>query len=135
MAKEKMKLPFYGSFAWVCGFIGKLYEAVTMLSEGKEEVNGAVDFNIPASGWKTESGEDATEDYPNYIDVTVSGLLSSDIVAVTVKPGSTGVARAADFAATESYDGFFRLRCKTVPAGAIQAEYHITNTEYYAEEE
>ena len=87
-----------------------------------------MDFTIPASGWGTDS---SVPSHPNYIDVTVPGLLATDIVAVDVAPGSTAVARAANFAATESYAGKFRLRAETVPTEAISAQYHITNTVSY----
>ena len=87
-----------------------------------------MDFTIPASGWGTDN---SVPSHPCYIDVTVPGLLATDIVAVDVAPGSVTVAQAANFAPTESFAGKFRLRAETVPAGAIAAQYHITNTVSY----
>ena len=132
MLTRPAKLPLETSFAWLCGFIGTLASGLTLLSQGKEEVNAAVNFTIPVSGWGTDN---TVPTHPNYIDFTVSGLLSSDIVAVDVAPGSADVAQAANFTTTQSYAGKFRLRCKTVPTAAISAQYHITNTVNYETEE
>ena len=126
------KLPLPTSFAWLCGFIGTLRDGLVLLSEGKHDVNPAVAFTIPASGWGTDS---SVPSHPNYIDITVSGLLASDIVDVDVAPASTSVAVAANFTATESYAGRFRLRAENVPTAAISAQYHITNTVDYETEE
>ncbi len=127
--KRPAKLPLEASFAWLCGFIRTIWEGVRILTSGKQEVNRAVPFTIPVSGWGTDN---SVPDYPNYIDITVSGLLSSDIVAVDVTPGSFKAASLANFASTESYNGKFRLRAATVPTEAIAAQYRITNTAEYA---
>lgn len=122
------KLPLEESFAWLCEFIGTLHKGLVLLSENKHDVNGAVSFTIPASGWKT-GGSDP--DFPNYIDITVPGLLDTDIVAVDVAPGSVSVARAANFTTTQSFAGMFRLRAESIPTEAIAAQYHISNTVAY----
>ena len=132
MLQRPAKLPLETSFAWLCGFIGTLSSGLQLLAAGKEEVNDKVDFTIPVSGWGTDS---SVPTHPNYIDITMSGLLASDIVAVDVAPGSVSVARAANFTTTQSYAGKFRLRCETIPTAAISAQYHITNTENYETEE
>lgn len=126
-----MKLPLPTSFAWLCGFIGALHDGLTLLAQGKQEVNAVVSFTIPTSGWVTDS---SVPSYPYYLDVSVEGLLASDIVDVNIAPASAWTASAAEFTCTESAAGRFRLRCKNVPAAAISAEYHVTNTaEYDAE--
>lgn len=127
--KRPAKLPLEASFAWLCGFIGTIWKGIHLLTSGKQEVTQAVPFTIPTSGWGTDN---SVPDYPNYIDITVSGLLSSDIVAVDVTPGSFKAASSANFASTESYNGKFRLRAATVPTETIAAQYHITNTAEYA---
>ena len=125
------KLPMPTSFAWLCGFIGTLHTCINVLAQGKADVLEKVDFTIPASGWGTDNTVPA---YPNYIDITVEGLLATDIVAVDVAPGSSEVARAANFTTTQSYAGKFRLRAANVPTAAITAQYHITNTAEYQTE-
>lgn len=127
-----MKLPKETSFAWLCGFIGTLHTCINVLAQGKADVNEKVDFTIPVSGWGTDN---SVPSHPNYIDVTVSGLLATDIVAVDVAPGSASVAEAANFTSTQSYAGYFRLRAESVPTAAITAQYHITNTAEYETEE
>ena len=124
-----MKIPLFGSFAYLCGFIGTLHDCVNILAAGKQDVNAAVPFTIPISGWGTD---DSVPSHPYYLDVTVTGLSDTDIVDVTVAPVSASVARMAGFTNTQSYTGRFRLRCQRVPETAIQAEYHITNTAEYS---
>lgn len=129
--KKPFKLPLSTSFSWLCGFIGTLHDGVLLLGSNKHDVNAAVPFTIPAAGWGTDT---SVSSHPNYIDITVDGLLSSDIVDVNVSPVSAAVASAAEFTNTESFNGKFRLRCKYVPEAEISAEYHVTNTVEYAAE-
>ena len=129
MAIQKpTKVPMPTSFAWLCGFIGTLHTCLNVLAQGKLDVNAKVDFTIPVSGWGTDN---TVPTHPNYIDITVPGLLATDIVAVDVAPASASVAETANFASTESYAGRFRLRAENVPTTAITAQYHITNTADY----
>ena len=128
MLTRPAKLPLETSFAWLCGFIGTLHTCINVLAQGKADVLEKVDFTIPASGWGTDN---TVPGYPHYIDINVSGLLASDVVAVNVAPGSALVARAANFTNTQSYAGKFRLRAANVPTAAITAQYHITNTAAY----
>lgn len=128
MLNRPTKLPLEASFAWLCGFIGTLHNGLVLISKNKHDVNAAVSFTIPASGWKTGG---SAPDYQNYIDITVPGLLDTDIVAVYVAPESVSVARTANFATTQSFDGKFRLRAENIPSEAISAQYHITNTSAY----
>lgn len=90
-----------------------------------------VGFTIPITGWKTDS---AVAGYPNYIDISVSGLTADDCVAVNVAPSSSAVAKAAGFAPTESLAGVLRLRASSVPGAAITAQYHIIEAATAAEE-
>lgn len=125
------KLPLPSSFALLCGFIGNLRTGLLRLDANKEEVNPRTSFTIPTSGWGTDN---SVPSHPNYIDISVNGLLASDIVEVNVAPGSVAVARAADFTPTQSLTGKLRLHCKNVPTAAISAEYHITGTVAYSTE-
>lgn len=131
--------------AALCGFIKTIRTTVSDLAEATSTALGEVEsmlnsklditdnvaFTIPITGWGTDT---SVSDYPNYIDVTVSGLLATDTVSVDVAPGSASIARAADFTTVQSYAGKFRLRAKAIPSKAIEAEYHVTNTKPYTEE-
>ena len=129
MLTRPVKLPLAESFAWLCGFIGTLHGGLKLLSREKQDINAAVDFTIPVSGWGTD---DTVPSHPHYIDIAVNGMLASDIVAVNVAPVSVPAAREANFTNTQSYVGKFRLRAKCVPTEAITAQYHITNTAAYS---
>ena len=129
MISRPAKLPLETSFAWLCGFIGTLHDGLVLLSTDKHDINAAVDFTIPVNGWGTDN---TVPGYPNYVDINVSGMLASDVVAVNVAPGSAPAARAANFTSTQSYAGKFRLRAENVPTEAIAAQYHITNTAAYS---
>ena len=129
MLPRPIKLPREASFAWLCGFIGTLRSGLEMLSTDKHDINAAVGFTIPVSGWGTDN---TVPSHPHYIDITVNGLRASDIVAVNVAPESAPVARAANFTNTQSYAGKFRLRAESVPTEAITAQYHVTNTAAYS---
>ena len=133
MLVRPAKLPLETSFAWLCGFIGTLRDGIVLLSQGKHDVNAAVPFTIPDDGWGTDQ---TVPSYPFYIDISVPGLLSSDVVAVDTAPESAAVARAANFTTTQSYNGKFRLRAEKVPEADIFAQYHVTNTvDYQTEQE
>lgn len=143
MAQTKYKLPLDVGFAALCDHIkaikttaessgsavAALAEAVSNVVEeiegylnGKQDIHAPVAFTIPTSGWGTDT---SVADFPNYYDVTVSGLAATDIIGVTTAPGSAVAARAADFTTVQTYAGKFRLRCKNIPTKAIAAEYHI----------
>lgn len=128
-----MKLPKEYSFALLCGYIGQFrtdaIESILILAQNKQNVNAAVSFTIPTTGWGTDN---TVPSYPYYLDVSVTGLLSTDIVDVNIAPASALIASAAEFTAVESSAGSFRLRCKNVPTTAITAQYNITNTAEYS---
>ena len=131
MLTRPAKLPLEASFASLCAFIGNLRAGVLMLGQHKQDVNAAVAFTIPTTGW---GADNSVPQYPNYLDINVSGLLATDIVDVNVAPASAWTASAAEFTSTESFAGRFRLRCANVPTAAISAEYHVTNTAAYTAE-
>lgn len=145
MAKKKYKLPLEVGFAALCDHIkairktadasgsavsalaeavGETVEEIESILNEKQDIHVPVSFTIPTTGWGTDT---SVADFPNYYDVAVSGLLETDVVAVTTAPGSAVAARAADFTTVQSYAGKFRLRCKAIPAKAIVATYQITD--------
>lgn len=79
-------------------------------------------FTIPIEGWQTDT---EVAGFPNYIDITLDGVTSNDIVNVNVAPISTSVAAKAQFTNTESFDGYLRLRAKSVPTETISAQWYI----------
>lgn len=79
-------------------------------------------FSIPIEGWQTDTG---IAGYPNYVDITIDGMTSNDIVNVNVAPISTSVAAKAQFTNPESFDGYLRLRAKDVPTEAISAQWYV----------
>lgn len=114
------------------GAMSKTIDEMNDILNEKQDIMSAVDFVIPTSGWRTDNTVDS---YPNYYDVTVDGLLESDIVDVNTLPNSADVAWAAKFCAVESAAGKFRLRCKHIPTAPINAQYHITSTQKYTPQE
>lgn len=132
--KKRARLSPRGTFE---GRIGDLAEATAQsvdeidgILHEKQDINSKVAFTIPTTGWGTDS---SVPQHPKFIDITVSGLLETDIVAVDVAPGSSEIARAANFTNTQSYAGKFRLRAASVPTAAISAQYHIINTVKYTD--
>lgn len=79
-------------------------------------------FTIPITGQKTD---DTIPGYSNYIDISIASMTSNDIVNVTVYPVSTSVAVKAQFTNTESFNGYLRLRAKSVPSEKISAQWYI----------
>ena len=104
-------------------------EAVRDLDSRKADKPVRAAVTIPTTGWRTDN---TVPSHPIYMDIAVTGLSSTDIVNVNVAPASAMAASAAEFTNTQSYSGYFRLRCKNVPATAISAEYHIINTTEYS---
>lgn len=106
-------------------------DEINDILDEKLDITETVDFVIPVTGWGTDG---TVGSYPNYFDVIVEGLKSSDVVSVIPAPGSADTAAAAQFCAVESVAGKFRLRCKQVPSAPINAQYHIINTQKYTQE-
>lgn len=87
----------------------------------KYNISGTL-FTIPAAGWNVD--EDMAE-YPYYLDFLIDGLTADQIIVVNVLPEYTSIAKAANFAGTETIDGALRLRCKKMPSADIKAQYTI----------
>ena len=90
----------------------------------EEKANKVISYvlSIPIEGWQTDA---EIAGYPNYIDITIDGMTSNDIVNVNVAPISTSVAARAQFTNPESFDGYLRLRAKNIPTEAISATWYI----------
>ena len=143
MAKAKLKTLLGTGLAALCSHIKQCNTAIGDLAEAtaqgfteaddilheKQDITAAVSFTIPANGW----GEDDSSPGYFYCDISIEGLLDTDIVDVTVLPEFYDVAGAAGFIATESLPGKLRLRAASVPEAEISAQYHITNTVKYTD--
>ena len=143
MAKAKVKALLSTGLAALCSHIKQCATDVSALANTtadgfdevddvlheKQDITAAVPFTIPTTGW----ARDSTLTSYYYCDISITGLLATDIVDVTPQPESHSVARAAGFIPTESMAGKLRLRAASVPTAAIKAQYHITNTVKYTE--
>lgn len=109
-------------------FVSRADERLDAIELGKRNITPLVPFTIPTEGWSTD---DTYSDFPNCIDISVEGLLATDLVAVDVLPGYERIARTADFMQVESSAGKFRLRAAHIPSAAIQAQYRIISTVVY----
>ena len=89
-------------------------------------------FTIPVTGWETDS---TVPKFPMCYTITAETVTGKDVVAVDVAPGSTDIARSANFTTTESFDGGFRVRAKKIPKEPIIAQWHIMNTAVYIADE
>lgn len=109
-----------------------IYITQTTYNTDKEWLSNKIDtkadkvvphaFSIPIEGWQTDT---EIAGFSNYIDITIDGMTSNDIVNVNVAPISTGVAAKAQFTNPESFDGYLRLRAKDIPTEAISAQWYI----------
>lgn len=145
MAKAKVKALLGTGLAALCSHIKQCNTVVSELANAtadsidevddilheKQDIMAAVSFKIPADGW----GEDDSSPGYFYCDIPIAGLLVTDIVDVTVLPEFYDVAGAAGFIATESLNGKLRLRAANIPADEISAQYHITSTVKYTDEQ
>ena len=112
MAKAKVKALLSTGLAALCSHIKQCATAVSALANTtadgfdevddvlheKQDITAAVPFTIPTTGW----ARDSTLTSYYYCDISITGLLATDIVDVTPQPESHSVARAAGFIPTES---------------------------------
>lgn len=89
---------------------------------GKADKAIITSFTIPTDGWLVDS---SVTGFENYIDISITGLTAADVVNVDVAPSSSNVASVAQFANTETQDGFLRLRARNVPSAEISAQWYI----------
>lgn len=145
MAKAKVKALLGTGLAALCSHIKQCNTVVSELANAtadsidevddilheKQDIMAAVSFKIQVDGW----GEDDSSPGYFYCDIPIAGLLVTDIVDVTVLPEFYDVAGAAGFIATESLNGKLRLRAANIPVDEISAQYHITSTVKYTDEQ
>lgn len=90
--------------------------------ETKQEKVTRASCTVPITGWSSDS----TADYPNYCDISASGVTADDYIAFIIKPDDLKVAIACGFCPVcESLAGKIRVRSAVVPAKEMNATYYI----------
>lgn len=110
------------------GLVAELAQTVTDAMQEIENVKAdkqdSVSITIPTTGWGID---EASESYPNYCDITVAGVTAKDRVDIAIAPGSMDTAIDCGLCPTnETQAGKIRVWARTVPAGAISAEYRLS---------
>ena len=110
------------------GLVAELAQTVTDAMQEMENVKAdkqdSVSITIPTTGWGID---EASESYPNYCDITVAGVTAKDRVDIAIAPGSMDTAIDCGLCPTnETQAGKIRVWARTVPAGAISAEYRLS---------
>lgn len=96
-------------------------EAVEEIEAQKPDKAQEVSATIPATGWSTD-----TNAYPNYYDLTATGVTAADEVRVDLVPASISAAVACGLCPTcETAAGKIRFRALQVPASGIDVKYRI----------
>lgn len=68
---------------------------------------------------------DNNPDYPYYINISIAGLTTSDIVSVVISDESISVAQKAYISSTQTSKDVLRLRARYIPLEDINAYYYI----------
>lgn len=110
------------------GLVAELAQTITDAMQEMENVKAdkqdSVSITIPTTGWGID---EASESYPNYCDITVAGVTAKDRVDIAIAPGSMDTAIDCGLCPTnETQAGKIRVWARTVPAGAISAEYRLS---------
>lgn len=103
-----------------------------LISLIKDNIDGALGYEaaekmslvsvtIPATGWS----QDDNSAYPNYIDITATGITTSDCIALVIAPDSNAIAKKCYFTSTEALAGKIRIRARNIPTEAIKAFYYV----------
>lgn len=109
------------------GLVAQLAQTVTEAIQEMETVKAdkpeTVSVTIPTSGWGTDA---ASENYPNYYDITVAGVTGKDRADIAIAPDSIEEAVSCGLCPTnQTAEGKIRVWAKTVPTAAISAEYWL----------
>lgn len=109
------------------GLVAELAQTVTDAMQEMESVKAdkqaSVSITIPTTGW----GIETSNSYPNYCDIPVAGVTAKDRVDIVIAPGSMDTAIDCGLCPTnETQAGKIRVWARTVPAGAISAEYRLS---------
>ena len=110
------------------GLVAELAQTVTDAMQEMEIVKAdkqdSVSITIPTTGWGID---EASDSYPNYCDIPVAGVTAKDRVDIAIAPGSMDTAIDCGLCPTnETQAGKIRVWARTVPAGAISAEYRLS---------
>ena len=110
------------------GLVSELAQTVTdamqEMDNVKADKQAAVPITIPTTGWGID---EASDSYPNYCDIPVAGVTAKDRVDIAIAPGSMDTAIDCGLCPTnETQAGKIRVWARTVPAGAISAEYRLS---------
>lgn len=110
------------------GLVSELAQTVTDAMQEMENVKAdkqaSVSITIPTTGWGID---EASDSYPNYCDIPVAGVTAKDRVDIAIAPGSMDTAIDCGLCPTnETQAGKIRVWARTVPAGAISAEYRLS---------
>lgn len=110
------------------GLVAELAQTVTDAMQEMENVKAdkqaSVSITIPTTGWGID---EASDSYPNYCDIPVAGVTAKDRVDIAIAPGSMNTAIDCGLCPTnETQAGKIRVWARTVPAGAISAEYRLS---------
>lgn len=110
------------------GLVAELAQTVTDAMQEMENVKAdkqaSVSITIPTTGWGID---EASDSYPNYCDIPVAGVTAKDRVDIVIAPGSMDTAIDCGLCPTnETQAGKIRVWARTVPAGAISAEYRLS---------
>lgn len=103
-----------------------------LISLIKDNIDGALGYEaaekmslvsvtIPTTGWS----QDDNSAYPNYIDITATGITANDCIALVIAPDSNAVAKKCYFTSTEALAGKIRIRARNIPTEAIKAFYYV----------
>mgnify|MGYP007112791864 FL=1 len=98
-------------------------EAMEEMESVKSDKQKKIALTIPTTGWV----EDKTiADYPNYCDITATGVTATDRVDIAIDPNSMATAITCGLCPTnQTLEGTIRVYAKSVPAAAISAEYWL----------
>ena len=110
------------------GLVAELAQTVTDAMQEMENVKAdkqaSVSITIPTTGWGID---EASDSYPNYCDIPVAGVTAKDRVDIAIAPGSMDTAIDCGLCPTnETQAGKIRVWARIVPAGAISAEYRLS---------
>lgn len=110
---------------YTSSLVSELAQTVTEAMEEMESVKSdkqkKIAMTIPTSGW---TGDNTIADYPNYCDITATGVTATDRVDIAIDPNSMATAITCGLCPTnQTLDGKIRVYAKAVPAAAISAEY------------
>lgn len=114
------------TLAQLAEFARKADARLDDLELGKENKVSPVSITIPAEGWAAETDE-AMASYPFYYDIAAESVTAKDRVDIAIAPGSMDTAIDCGLCPTnETQAGKIRVWARTVPAGAISAEYRLS---------